>query len=230
MGAKDADPRESWPTRSQAALRAGVSKTTIHRKEKTGELHPIQLNGIWRFDPEELDNIQAPDEELDPVGQFAKVIAEFTTMLKTAHEHIVDLHKPAANIFDLQFKEIESLRDRAAKYEDRHFAMLEMTETLQKEAHAREMERLKEEAGERRKQWAMQLVQNQIIPAFMNRNVGSKLLDRVLKLELPQIEMLANSGLLDQDTMVELLKLWEQAHKAPIESEDSNGKEENPPS
>lgn len=223
------DPRSLWPSRAQAAARANVSATTLRRKVKTGELHPVSIDGIWRFDPEELENIEGPEEELDPIGQFSKAIAEFTAMLKTAHEHIVDLHKPAAGIFDLQKDEILSLRARSVEYEQRHFAMLEMAETLQKEAHERELTRLHEEAAERRKMWAMGLIQNQIMPMILNRGVGNKLLDRVLKMDLAQIEILANSGMLDDDTMMELMKMWHAAHP-PTAPEESNGKEETKPS
>src|SRR6476646_10362081 len=52
------DPRKNWPSRAEAAKRLGVSHSTIRRWQSTGALTAADVEGTWRFDPSELDELK----------------------------------------------------------------------------------------------------------------------------------------------------------------------------
>lgn len=146
------DPRLDWPDRKEAAARKGVSTTTIRNLEKRKLLTPVRVGGIYRYDPEELDDVEAVDSN---EIRMADLLAAATMLVKQSHDHCEKLVSlitvPSQNLQATYDKINERQNARVESLETKNATMIENAEQAVSIQHERHLEEVKLEASEKRK-------------------------------------------------------------------------------
>jgi hypothetical protein len=117
-------PATAGITRGEVAKRLGVSVASVRRME--GEaLHPVRREGVWTFDPREVEQI-APGRRSETRGEVAAAIfemldrgasfSEIVRLTRQSPEAVRDLHqqwRTGFNCLDDEPDDSERLRDEA---------------------------------------------------------------------------------------------------------------------
>jgi hypothetical protein len=124
--------------------------------EDRGELHPVQVEGVWRFDPRELDAVSGGGAELGA----AELLSASTALVRQAHAHaerLLDLTAtPAARLLELMTAENKALRERIDALEKKNTEMLAAAEAALTMQHERELEARQFEHAQRIKEGLFQ--------------------------------------------------------------------------
>src|SRR5690242_3750481 len=81
------DARAEWPGRTEAAECLGVSISTLRRWERDGRVHPVMLDGTYRFDPAELNRVASGEEQARAEPSAADLLMAAANLLKQAEAH-----------------------------------------------------------------------------------------------------------------------------------------------
>jgi len=160
----------TWPTRSDAARRAGISRSTLIRLQNAGDLNPIQdEDGQWRFDPEELDIIasekgtDASQAMAEAVGTVVRTASDLT---KGSQQHAQAFADNSLEMSQVAFEQMRLMSDTLIEENKDLRLHIRELEAERKEAvkhideaqttkHKRDLERHEIERKEKRIDWAM---------------------------------------------------------------------------
>lgn len=161
--AQDRDPRLDWPDRKEAAARKGVSTTTIRNLEKRKLLTAVRVGGIYRYDPDELDDVDAVDSN---DVRMSELLAAATLLVKQSQEHcekLVALVTVPSQQFQTSFDKLHGrMVERVESLETKNAAMLASAEDALSLQHERHMDEKKFEAAEKRKLLAFEEIKKHI--------------------------------------------------------------------
>lgn len=174
----------NWPTRAEAARVSGISRNTLIRLQQTGDIDSRQdSQGVWRFNPDDLDVIaetRSSDAAVimtETVGTVVKVSQEQT---HRAQEHAeafagitLEHSEMAWEQMRLMTQEIReenvSLRVRVKELEEERRENLKHIEEAETKAHKRKMEEQSAERLDKRIDWALTTVVAIAGPAVLNK-------------------------------------------------------------
>jgi len=99
QGAGMATAKE-WPTRKQVAKELGISQTTVRRMEASKELHPVDIDGVHRFDPEEVAARKRKGKPLEASrdGELASQAFQLFQAGKRVIDVVIELRRPPNEI------------------------------------------------------------------------------------------------------------------------------------
>lgn len=170
------DPRLDWPDRKEAAARKGVSTTTIRNLEKRKLLTPVRVGGIFRYDPEELEDVEAADSN---EIKLAELLSAAVMLVKQAQDHserLVSLITVPSQQLQASFDKIhERQTSRVEVLEVKNAEMLSNAEQALSLQHERHMEEKKLDASEKRKSMAFEQVSKhipEVVKAALKRIAG----------------------------------------------------------
>lgn len=162
-----------WPTRAQAARRAGISRSTLIRLQQSDDIQAVQdSDGNWRFNPDDLDVIaegrtnEAAAIMTETIGTVVKVSQEQTASAQDHAAKFAELtmeHSEMAwESMRLMTKEIVeenvSLRAYVRELEAERKENIKEIDRAQTKAHEREIDREKEKRLDDRIDWALSTV------------------------------------------------------------------------
>lgn len=207
MGEKEKDPRTEWPTRRKAAVMLGISVRTIDRMVVSGELKPITLEGIKRFDPHELE---ASDCE-NPNGDFQPIIDTLNDTIKKTTEHTEAFFKmvnePAKELLTILKTEVTDLRAENKTLRDKHLETVESYEVLLSASNERELSRRESEARIKRGDQAFDLFMG-LAPQLANQLIaGHKLKSTVMQMDDDTFDALMTADVLSAEAKEQLRTL-----------------------
>lgn len=207
MGEKEKDPRTEWPTRRKAAVVLGVSVRTVDRMVVSGELKPVTVEGIKRFDPSELE---ASDCE-NPNGDFQPIIDSLTDAVKKTTEHTEAffkmVHEPAKELLTILKAEVADLRTENGKLRESHLETVESYEVLLSASNERELSRKESEARIKRGDQAFDLFMG-LAPQLANQLIaGHKLKATVMNMDNDTFEALMSADVLSEEAKEQLRAL-----------------------
>lgn len=212
------DEMRNWPTRIEASKLIGKSVLTIIRMQKRGELNAQMVDKSWRYDPEELKQITEPGlDEMDPAQLVAAAGDAFTQVADHNHElhdRVIRVMEREHATHELLATENERLRGRIEKIEGRYIEMLDSFAEMMKETHEREMERVRVEASERRKERGFEMflkLAPQALEHYQTSRVGNQLVDFVVGLDDTMFEAICQAeGFLPPDKVALLRQVRAQ--------------------
>lgn len=215
-------PVSKWPTKVVAARILGKSVTTIQRMLRRGELvaQPDE-GGVWRFDPDELDQMAAEQRESDTLGAAA-LIESGANLVTQAHDHVEALVKhvtgPGLSILELQNSLLKTMSDENAKLREKNFEMLEMREKAQSQQHERDMasEMVKADQARKNQAWEMMIKLLPGLVAKLASNLGQgkqlkSVVDALVEIPDEFVDVFAKMDILKPDQL-EAIKKLREAH------------------
>lgn len=149
-----AKPDSKWPTRPEVAATLGRDESSVRRYIKRRLLTPQTVEGVERFDPEEVAELAA---ELGEEGESPEValFAMAVQMARQSESHsqvMIDLlQKPQAATLALLQGEIVSLRARVRELEAERADMFKTIERARSEEHERRLR--EQELGDKRERF-----------------------------------------------------------------------------
>jgi DNA-binding transcriptional MerR regulator len=172
----------NWLTRAEASRRIGVSKNTLIRWEKEGDVEfIIDDQGFHRFNPEDID-VLAEGRSTDAtqmMGQsVAMVVQTSTDLTQKAQDHaqrFADKHLQQSDIafeqMRLMVSEIReenvSLRTYIRELETERREKNKEIEEAQTKVHLRRLDEMKQQTSDRRVDWALNALTSIAGPALM---------------------------------------------------------------
>jgi hypothetical protein len=211
MGEKRAPndvPEEAatWPTRHQAATRLGVHVRTIDRMVASGELHPVFVQGVKRFEPGELESCNS---EAD--ADTAPILQTLNDSLRIAQDHAKSLlgsvTAPSKALLEMYMSECQRLRERCSQLEDKHLQQVQAYERLLSEANERELAAATQRAAAARADQATKLFFD-MAPELLNQILaGSKVSRLVSGLTNDQMAVLRQADLLSEEQITQIENL-----------------------
>jgi hypothetical protein len=193
-----------------------------------GELHPVFVQGVKRFEPEELESCNS---EAD--GDTKPLLDTLNESLRIAQDHAKSLlgsvTAPAKALLDMYMSECQRLRERCSQLEDKHLAQVQAYERLLSEANERELAAATQRAAQERAAQATKLF-FEMAPELLNQLMSGSKVNRLISgLTNDQIEVLRRSDLLSEEQLATIetmraasLDRAKRAAFRPVTPEESN--------
>lgn len=153
------DP-SSWLTHAEVARRLARSISSIRKMRAEGKLRADQIDGIWRFDPVEVEKAADDLGIREATGETAALegLAENYRML-----------------FDVMFRAIERDHSYIEKLESTNQAQRNQSELAEQLKHQRELERAELERMMAIKEKALGTLQTMFLPMLLQKLAGQKI-------------------------------------------------------
>ena len=156
--------------RSDVAKKLGVGLTVVRRMQTRGDLSSVLVEGVWKFNLEEVENIAANGVASTDELSSQDLLLAATGLVKQAQDNMQRmfdlLHDPMLEVMRATLSRIEQL-------EARNMEMLNARETALSQVHDREMDRMRAIAAEQRKDGAVTFFKSQVWP-----QVGPRIVEK----------------------------------------------------
>ena len=176
------NPYISWPSTSAAAKLVGVTVGQFEKLVIKGDFHPQMVDGIKRYDPDELMRYVAARRGASDHRET--VVNELVAALKASNGHVASLITSATSasekLLALYGSEAAAMRTRLDQLETRNLHMLEVFEQAMSATHARELERMKVAGSEKRKTQAFDSIVEHV-PTLMKQVAGNTALRKLFE-------------------------------------------------
>jgi hypothetical protein len=180
--------KERWIGAVDAAAVLGMAFTTWRRKEQEGNFQRYKLNGRIVYDRQEMEAFASLNE---PSGEMGAVVTVLLAHQKEQNKHTIELVKAStdaqktnaevvkANSDTLRL-ENDALRTRIGALEEKYLGAVDKWEQAQQHLHERELERLKAEKSEKRKDRAFETMMA-LGPVLSEQILGTHTIGKLLK-------------------------------------------------
>lgn len=150
-------------TRGQVAKRLATSPSAVDRMQASGELHATEIDGVFYFDPDEVDKVEEnlglrrPPAPLAHPEHSSQVENNrlAVQMLAQLMAHTDKATKNALSAAEVTTRALEKTQARCEKLEDQLASAFEAMQSLADHKHQRDLEVLKAGAEQERRDKAI---------------------------------------------------------------------------
>lgn len=222
--------RPEGMTRAEVMATLGISKSTLLRREKAGEITVIgeDEKGRVLYDREEVEaQVGATNEVNRVVMSASEFMSGATSMLAQAQSHLESMHTnltgPQQKIVDTLMETIRQLQSEVDKLRKKNFKMLEVYENSLTLQHERELARRKaeQESEQSQRNWEfMTGLLKDTAPILLEQVFGNRGLQPVMELLAritpDQLEAMSSLGFVTPEQAAQVREFQQRLPKEKL--------------
>lgn len=212
---------QAWPSTHMASQQTGIGKATLIRMAQGKQVEAVMVDGVWRFNPDDLAAAAEQSEEDAARQRVHKLLEQAQAHIQVLTRQMTE---PVDRMMKLLLQENAALRERINTLEQRHLDMLDAYEKSVSLEHERALERELETRKAKRIDESLEQFWN-YVPRFGSQLIGRRKVQSVIdELTDEQLEILVQMEIIDEG-MRDALKVARNKKPEPESSasDKSNG-------
>lgn len=186
---------QSWPSTHMAAQQTGLGKSHLTRMAQTKQVEAVLVDGVWRFNPDDLAAAAEQSEEDAARQRVHKLLEQAQAHIQVLTRQMTE---PVDRMLKLMLSENAALRERINTLEQRHLDMLEAYEKSVSLEHERALERELETRKAKRIDESLEQFWN-YVPRLGSQLIGRRKVQQIIDdLSDDQLEILVQMEIIDE--------------------------------